>query len=134
MIAVAVIGILVTIALPSYRDYITRGHLVDATTGLASMRVEMERHFQDNRTYATVPGTPAFTTPCAGPPARRTFNNFVVDCPAPTPTTYILRATGAGPVAGFMLTVNDQDQRGTTAPTGWGNSTTCWVLKRGMTC
>ncbi|MBA3598224.1 MAG: prepilin-type N-terminal cleavage/methylation domain-containing protein [Methylibium sp.] len=135
MIAVAIVGILVTIALPSYRDYIIRGQLVDGSNGLASMRAEMERHFQDNRTFATVTGTPTFTTPCAQPVAQRTFNNFVVDCSVtPTPTAYTLRATGSGPVAGFVFTVTQQDVRATTAPTGWGNSTSCWVLRRGQTC
>ncbi len=135
MIAVAIVGILVTIALPSYRDYVIRGQLVDGTNGLASMRAEMERHFQDNRTYATVTGTPTFTTPCARAVAQRTFNNFVVDCSvAPTATAYTLRATGSGPVANFVFTVTAQDGRTTTAPTGWGDSSTCWVTRRGMTC
>ncbi|MBA3624367.1 MAG: prepilin-type N-terminal cleavage/methylation domain-containing protein [Methylibium sp.] len=135
MIAVAIVGILVTIALPSYRDYVIRGQLVDGTNGLASMRAEMERHFQDNRTYATVAGTPTFTTPCARPAAERTFGNFVVDCSAgPAATTYMLRATGSGPVVSFVFRVNERDERQTSAPTGWGDSATCWVLRRGQSC
>lgn len=135
MIAVAIVGILVTIALPSYRDHVIRAQLVDGTNGLAAMRAEMERHFQDNRTFATVTGTPTFTTPCARAVAQRTFGSFVVDCSAgPAATTYTLRATGSGPVNAFVFTVNEQNGRTTTAPTGWGNSTSCWVLKRGQTC
>ncbi len=60
MITVAIVAILAAIALPSYRDYILRGQVVDATNGLAGMRADMERFFQDNRTYAT---TGTFTTP-----------------------------------------------------------------------
>ena len=64
MITVAIVGILAAVAYPSYRDYIVRGQLVDATTALATYRADMERHFQDNRSFATVG---AFTTPCALP-------------------------------------------------------------------
>src|SRR5688572_17819740 len=63
MITVAIIGILAAVALPSYRDYVLRGQVVDATSGLAAMRADMERHYQDNRTYASVGTT--FITPCA---------------------------------------------------------------------
>ena len=53
MIVVAIIGILAAIALPSYRDYVTRGRVVEATAGLADARNKMEQYFQDNRTYPT---------------------------------------------------------------------------------
>ena len=87
MITVAIIGILAAVALPSYRDYILRGQVVDATNGLAVMQANMERHFQDNRTYATS-GT--FSSPCiAGTDASRTVGSFVLTCnPTPTATAY----------------------------------------------
>lgn len=134
MIAVAIVAILVGVALPSYREYVIRGHLADASNGLALMRAQMERHYQDNRTYATV-GT--FTTPCASADAStRTFNNFVVTCSGtPTATAFTLVATGSGPVAGFSLTINQADVRATTAaPTGWNTCATKWLLKKGATC
>ena len=62
MITVAIVAILAVVALPSYREYVVRGQLANATNGLATIRAQMERHFQDNRTYATS-GT--FVTPCA---------------------------------------------------------------------
>ena len=134
MITVAIVAILAAVALPSYRDYIVRGHLADASNGLALMRAQMERHYQDNRSYATV-GT--FTTPCASTDAApRTFNNFVVTCSiTPTATAFTLAATGGGPVAGFTFTINQTDVRATTAaPTGWTTCTTKWLLKKGATC
>lgn len=134
MIAVAIVAILVGVALPNYRDYIVRGHLADASNGLALMRAQMERHYQDNRSYATV-GT--FTTPCASTDAApRTFNNFVVTCSGtPTATAFTLAATGSGPVAGFTFTIDQTDVRATTAaPTGWTRCTTKWLLKKGATC
>ena len=43
MITVAIVAILASIALPSYRDYILRGQLVDATNLLSAGRANMER-------------------------------------------------------------------------------------------
>ncbi len=134
MITVAIVGILATIAVPSYRDYVMRGHLADASNGLATLRADMERHFQDNRSYATV-GT--FVTPCASTSAAsRTFNLFTVSCAAtPTATTFTLQAVGSGAASGFTYTITQADVRATTAaPTGWSTSATCWILKKGQTC
>lgn len=132
MIVVAIIGILSAIAYPSYRDYVLRGRLVDATNGLASMRADMERHFQDNRTYATVG---AFTTPCAVG-GGVVIGNFTIACVGtPDAAGYVLAATGAAAAAGFEFRVNQADVRSTeAAPTGWGTCATRWVLKRGEGC
>lgn len=132
MITVVIVGILATVALPSYRDYILRGQLVNAHNSLTTLRANMERHFQDNRDYRTVG---AFTTPCAAVPA---VANFTVTCPAAslTATAYTAQAVGTGPTAGFTFTINQQGTRSTTAaPSGWipGGASTCagWVTRRG---
>jgi type IV pilus assembly protein PilE len=134
MITVAIVAILGMVAMPSYRDYVMRGHLADASNGLATVRADMERHFQDNRTYATV-GT--FVTPCnTTNAATRTFNLFVVSCVGtPTATAFTLQAVGSGPVNGFTFTVNQADVRATTAaPSGWTTCASKWLLKRGASC
>ena len=133
MITVAIVAILATVALPSYRDYILRGQLTDASNGLATIRAQMERHFQDNRTYATVG---AFTTPCAAAVATRTFNLFVVSCPvAPDGAEFRLQAEGSGNVNGFTFTITQADVRATTvAPTGWNTCVSGWMLRRGQVC
>ncbi len=133
MITVAIIGILAAVALPSYRDYITRGHLADASNGLATVRAQMERHFQDNRTYATAG---SFTTPCAATASTRTFNLFVVSCSGtPTATAFTLQAVGSGAANGFTLTITEADVRATSAaPSGWSTCTSKWMLKKGAVC
>ncbi len=133
MIAVAIVAILAMVAVPSYTSYIMRGHLADATSGLAAMRAQMERHYQDNRSYATV-GT--FTTPCAADATTRTFGHFVVSCSGtPDATTFTLQAVGSGPVSGFTYTITQADVRATTAaPTGWNTCATKWLTKKGQTC
>jgi prepilin-type N-terminal cleavage/methylation domain-containing protein len=136
MITVAIIGILAAIALPSYRQYILRGQIVDATTAMATLRGNMERYFQDNRTYAAV-GT--IVPPCATTDAStRTVGTFAITCTGTLDAlNFTLTATGSGSTAGFVYTVNQRDQRATTSVgtnSGWSTSTTCWVLKKGQTC
>jgi len=130
MIVVAIIGILAAVAYPSYRDYIIRGQLVDGVNELASMRADMERHFQDNRTYLDVAGPPAFPAPCA---TARVVRNFTVDCSARTATTYTLRSVGSGPVANFGFTVDQAgNQATTTTVTGWTTGGACWLTRKGQ--
>lgn len=135
MVVVAIVGILSAIAYPSYRDYLIRGALVDATNGLSTMRAEMERHFQDNRTYISVP--PRFS-PCERPNVgSRTFGDFVVSCEAaPEANRYTLtaRATVGSIVDGFSFTVNQADERTTVAPAGWPSCDRRWLTKKGQPC
>lgn len=135
MITVAIIAILAAVAIPNYKDYVSRSRLADASTGLATMRAQMERYYQDNRTYANS-GT--FISPCNNSVvSARTFGNFVVSCAEdPTDKAFKLQAVGSGPSSGFTYTVNHQDVRATTAlPTGWGSTCTSkWIMKKGDTC
>lgn len=142
MIVVAIVAILAGIALPSYRDYVLRGQLVDATNLLSAGRANMERYFQDNRTYAAV-GT--IYPPCDShiPVAQRTQGRFVLTCagsdaPTTTPPGYTLRATGSGPVASFEYTVDATGTPSTVAVgAGWPappSGNTCWITKKGQTC
>lgn len=130
MVAVAIVGILAALAMPAYTDYILRGRLVDATNLLSAGRTNMERHFQDNRTYATS-GTFA-------PPCTATLGTFSMTCSTtPDATSYRLSATGSGSTAGFAYTVTQADVRTTViaAPAPWPAATSaCWVMKKGQPC
>ena len=141
MITVVIIGVLAAIAIPSYQDYVRRGYLVDGTNALSTMRADMERYFQDNRTYATAPGS--LVPPCDAtvPASKRTFGNFVVTCadPDPTGTAYTLRAAGSGPANGAVFTINELNVRATRGmPPSWSgwtnNCDTSWIVKRGQAC
>jgi type IV pilus assembly protein PilE len=124
MIVVAIIGILAGIAMPSYRDYVTRSSLAEATSGLADRHIKMEQCFQDNRDYTNA----ACSAICPG--TGKNFN-FACTTPAATATTYTITATGKNTAAGFTLTVNESNTKNTpNAPSGWATSTGtngCWV-------
>jgi len=44
MITISIIGVLTAIALPSYRDYVERGHRAEAITNLTQMGMLIEQH------------------------------------------------------------------------------------------
>jgi prepilin-type N-terminal cleavage/methylation domain-containing protein len=130
MVVVAIIGILAAMAIPAYRDYILRGRLVDGTNLLSAGRANMERYFQDNRTYAA---SATFSPPCAA-----TLGTFTMSCPAaPDGSSYQLTATGSGATEGFVYTVTQADVRSTSiaSPAPWPAATAaCWVMKRDQPC
>ncbi|MBV8034332.1 type IV pilin protein [Roseateles sp.] len=134
MIAVAIIAILAAIAIPQYRDYVTRSRLADASSGLTTMRAQMERYYQDNRTYAN---TGTFVSPCNNATtSARTFGSFLISCSGtPDTSSFTLQAVGSGPVLGFTFTINQQDVRSSTVPSTWGsNCATKWIMKKGDAC
>lgn len=133
MVTVAIVAILAAIAYPSYRDYVLRGRIVDATGGLSTMRANMERYFQDNRTYLS---TGSYTSPCLVSSTLRVVGTFTLSCDgaygAVSATGYTLVATGSGATAGFIFTVDQSGNRSTVGvPTGWTTCSSDWVTKRG---
>jgi prepilin-type N-terminal cleavage/methylation domain-containing protein len=132
MIVVAIVAILTTIAYPNYRDYLIRGQLTEATTGLAAVRANMERYFQDNRAYVAVG---AFTPPCTA--AQVPYGRFLISCASTAvPPAFTATAVGAAaPLSGFTFTV-DQDgtQQTLVAPPAPSSFTGCpnaWITKTG---
>lgn len=128
MIVVVIIGILAGIAVPAYSDYMTRARITDATAALATKRVQMEQHFQDNRTYV---GSLA----CNADTATSKYFDFACN-PAATVDTYTLVATGKGAMTGFTYAVNEANVRNTVVAgvNGWSGNASCWVTRKGGGC
>jgi type IV pilus assembly protein PilE len=128
MITVAVIGILAAVAYPSYTNYIQRGKITEATSNLSDLRLRAEKFFADNRTYV---GFPDSVT---------NARYFTYDCntPAKSATAYTCTATGVANqgMSGFQYSINESNTRRSTFTglTGWNNSSTCWVTKKGESC
>ena len=142
MIAVAIVGILVAVALPAYKNYVIRSRLVAGTNALSTLRAQMEQYYLDNRTYMTV-SSPSIVTPCTQYAVTTTTSQmpFTVGCSdatdVPTSAAYILRAKGVGVVAGAVYTVDQTGAMQTVGfPTSWGTvpSNSCWIMRKGDTC
>lgn len=128
MIVVAIIGILAAVALPAYQDYVIRGKIPQATSGLAGKRVQMEQSFQDNRTYA---GATACTLDTS------TSEYFDFSCSGvPDASGFTLQAVGKSSMAGFTYTVDQNNTKTSTiTAAGWtSSSTSCWITKKGGVC
>ncbi len=128
LVAVAIVSILASIAVPAYTNYVVRGKLIEGPTNLADMRVRAEQWYQDNRTYATFP--------CAAPTGA---HHFSYSCPTLTATTYTIRAAsasgqGLGGAGAYTYTVDQANNQRTTSFDGAGCAATRWVTKKGDGC
>jgi type IV pilus assembly protein PilE len=136
MVTVAIIGILASLALPAYGNYVTRGKIPDATSNLASKRVLMEQFFQDNHSYLSGGACPTTVAPDT---ASSKYFNFACDPAFTTANTFEIEATGKGTMAGFSYTITESNTKGSviTAPANVNliaSSTTCWIINTGGTC
>lgn len=129
MIVVAVIGILAAIALPSYNDYVRRGQLPEAFSGLSDYRTKMEQYYQDNRNYGS-------DAACAADSSASSWNTFPITTGRFTYTCatsdsgqgYTITATGASDRAtGHTYTINHRGDRATTQFKGSTSTATCWL-------
>ena len=117
MVVVAIAAVLISVAIPSYRDYVRRGAIEEATSQLSAGRVVFEQFFLDNRTYDGA-ACPANT------------DRFTIACDADD-TSYTITATGQGGLEGFEFTIDEADTR--TSDTLWGTGN-CWIMRKGDTC
>ena len=140
MIVVAIIAILAAIAVPLYSDYILRARLTDATDALLAMQANMERYYQDNRTYqaftSAQQGAAVVQPPCTAGLPGTSAGTFTLSCLNTSNTAYTVQAQGSGATQGFTYTINQQGVRATKAlPANWGATCdTAWIIKRGQSC
>ena len=137
MIAVAIVAILATIALPAYRDYVTRGKLAEAYQLLASQRVKMEQYYQDVRDY-----TNACQANTVAPAPTGTYFTYV--CGNLGPNTYTITATGIanqGVPNTFIFSIDQNNNKqtvsvgpGWTMPPSQTAASGCWVRTKGGLC
>jgi type IV pilus assembly protein PilE len=127
MIVVAILGLLATIALPSYNEYIRRGARADARTALLENAQFLERNFTLATSYSKNSANADIVLPITTSPRTGTALYVIVANPL-TPTTYTLSATPV--VGGRMdgdacdsLTLTHLGQRGTT---GTLSAADCW--------
>lgn len=122
MIVVAIVGILASIALPAYNDYVRRAKIQEATTNLAAERVRMEQFFQDNRTY--IGGTLKVA-------ATKYWAYALSNHTAATYTITASPAAGSD-MAGYQYTVDHNNTKTSNVP-GTTNAP-CWLDRKGGSC
>lgn len=128
MVTVAIVGILASIAYPSYRSYVLRSHRTDAIRALTQAAQILQRCYSQSYTFAgcaSIPPTLPATT--ASPNG---YYNLGSTLAAGPPQTFLLKAVSVGTqtqdttCATFTL---DQAGQQIAKDSGGGDeSTTCW--------
>lgn len=110
MITVAIVGILVAIALPSYQAYVLRGARAEARTGLLEAAQWMERAATATGRYPAAANIPAGVL--AVPGGRYTQ---IIKTPAGAGNTFVLTTRPLRPDNCTQFTLNHVGVRGGTA-------------------
>lgn len=123
MVALAIISILASIAIPAYQDYVLRSRIPEATSGLASKRVQLETYFDNNRTYV------GFNCNTGG------TASFAFSCTVQTPTQYTIQASGQGSMGNFTYTLDQSNNRSSViSQSGWSGNPGCWAIRKDGSC
>ena len=97
MIAIAIVGILAAIALPSYQEHVRRTNRAEAKGILLEIAQLLERNFTESSRYDLKSDTTNFTLPVTQSPKTGTAK-YTIQFAAGTPTqnTYTLEAVPTG--------------------------------------
>lgn len=131
MIVVAVIAILAYVSYPTYASFIARGKIPEATATLSQLRNQLELYYQDNRTYGAT-STTCGNSDIPATSVNSSSQNFTFSCAQSTggnDQTYLLTATGKNSMAGYVFTLDYQNQKKTTAFPNVTGTKNCWLLK-----
>ncbi|MEQ1557359.1 MAG: type IV pilin protein [Methyloglobulus sp.] len=133
MIAVAIIGILAAIAVPSYQESVRKSRRADVKGALLGLANAMERRFTETNSYLGAAGTDATPTDTGTPrpsifKGATDYYNLTIN-PA-TQSSYTLTAT---PISGKSqatdkcgnFTLNEQGVKAYTGTT-YGTKDQCW--------
>lgn len=128
LIAVAIVGILAAIALPSYRSYIAKQRMSASQTDVAALAMNMETYLQNNTQYpAVVSGTAAIQGSLPGwVPVQGADFTYAITAVSNSvsPPTYSVQAVGTSAlVSGCIILLNSI---GTRTLQGCPGSATTW--------
>lgn len=124
MIVIAVVGIIATIAYPSYNDSVKKSRRADAKGALMGFSQAMERHFTDNNSYLGAAsggantGAPTIFPTQAPLDSSAKFYDLTIE--AATASSYTLRATPINGQAGDgNLEIDNTGAKRWNGNTGW---------------
>ncbi|MDP1996850.1 MAG: type IV pilin protein [Gallionella sp.] len=127
MVTVAIIGILASIAVPAYSNYVVRSKLSEVGAALSDARLRQEQYFADNRNYGTAGGA------CGAVPANGQY--FTLTClVGATNQLYTITATslvnsGLGAAGDYVYTINEAGTKATTKFAGAVVAVADWQTK-----
>ena len=100
LIVVAIVGILASIAYPSYQDSVTKSRRADAQGALQGLAQAMERHYTTEGTYtgAASAGAPTIFSTKSPIDGTAVYYNLLIA--SATASTYIIGAEPTGAQAG----------------------------------
>lgn len=124
MIVVVIVGILASIAYPSYRQHVQRAKRTEAMSTLLQIATEQERYYLSNNTYADDLTDLGF----AADPLTTETGTYQVDITAGDADTYTATAT-------YLIDDEEGDKCGTFSIDATGAKTSdpntdCWTSTR----
>ncbi len=129
MIVVTIVGILASVAYPSYREYVVRSGRTEAKVALSQAASDLEKCFTRNMRFTSNAGDcPVADRAAAGFVTEDgKYRISVVDAAALTATTFVLTATPQGAQSDDAecgnFTLNERGVRGIS---GSGTVARCW--------
>ena len=122
MIAVAVVGLIASIAYPSYLDYVRKANRAEAQGSILELAQWMEREFTVNGTYR--PGGADPTLPFTSSPQDGGTTTYVFTLSNMSASTFTITGTAQGDQANDECGDISVTQTGSRSSTGSG--TDCW--------
>jgi type IV pilus assembly protein PilE len=123
LVAVAVVAILAGVAMPAYTSYVFRSRIPAGLDALSAFQTRMEQRFQDVGSYGTGAACGLAST---------SARNFTVTCALTNSGQgFTATATGNGPVAGVVYSIDEQGTRRTVSHPKGVPAQNCWSLRGG---
>jgi type IV pilus assembly protein PilE len=125
MLVVMIIGILMAISIPSYRDYVLRGKRTDGQTALLDIASRQERFVAQNNTYTTLIAEPEGLSMGTTTSQDDQYDMSVAACGGggTIATCYVITATAVGSQASDTdCATITYDSTGTRS----GTTDECW--------